>query len=119
MAESIEQKFLKRRSELEKLSDNELKELFWQLADRVVEPMIDYGKKYTSPSIERSVLLRMGIDSITSQAVVKNINEAGLLGKGAGKIVLDVSKKTGISIIQAAKQISEDKKLLTNLKRKK
>ena len=33
--------------------------------------IVDLARSHTSPSIERSVLLRMGIDSVSSQGVVK------------------------------------------------
>ena len=63
MTEDRLKKYEKRLTELHKLSDEELKNRFWELCNKIVEPMVEYGKNYTSPSIERSVLLRMGIDS--------------------------------------------------------
>lgn len=115
MSEDRLQKYEKHLSELHKLSDEELKDRFWELCNKIVEPMVEYGQKYTSPSIERSVLLRMGIDSPTTQAVVKKINDAGLLGKGAGHVVLKLSQKRGISIVDAAKSITEDETALQGL----
>ena len=115
MSEERIKKFEARRKELEKMSDDELKDKFWSLCEKVVEPMVDYGRKFTSPSIERSVLLRMGVDSMTSQAVVNIVKEAGLLGKGAGNVVLRVSEKNDIQITEAAKKIAEDKTTLDNL----
>lgn len=115
MSEDRLKKYENRLAELHKLSDEELKTRFWELCDKIVEPMVEYGQKYTSPSIERSVLLRMGIDSLTTQAVVKKINEAGLLGKGAGHVVLKLSQKRKISINDAAKVITEEEKALQGL----
>ena len=115
MSEDRLKKYENRLSELHKLSDEELKNRFWELCNKIVEPMVEYGQKYTSPSIERSVLLRMGIDSLTTQAVVKKINEAGLLGKGAGHVVLKLSQRRKISINDAAKVIVEDETALHNL----
>lgn len=115
MSEDRLKKYENRLSELHKLSDEELKNRFWKLCNKIVEPMVEYGQKYTSPSIERSVLLRMGIDSLTTQAVVKKINEAGLLGKGAGHVVLKLSQRRKISINDAAKVIVEDETALQNL----
>lgn len=115
MSEDRLKKYENRLSELHKLSDEELKNRFWDLCNKIVEPMVEYGQKYTSPSIERSVLLRMGIDSLTTQAVVKKINEAGLLGKGAGHVVLKLSQRRKISINDAAKIIVEDETALQNL----
>lgn len=109
MSEDRIKKFEARRQQLDKMNDEQLKSRFWQLCDQIVEPMVDYGRKYTSQSIERSVLLRMGIDSVTSQGVVSRINEAGLLGKGAGNIVLKVSQKHRVDLRVAAKRINEDK----------
>ena len=115
MSEDRLKKYEKRLAELHKLSDEELKNRFWELCNKIVEPMVEYGKKYTSPSIERSVLLRMGIDSLTTQTLVKKINEAGLLGKGAGHVVLKFSQKENISIKEAAKKIAEEDTALQGL----
>ena len=115
MSEDRNKKFEARRQELNKMTDEQLKDRFWELCQKVVEPMVDYGRKYTSPSIERSVLLRMGVDSQTSHGVVDRIHEAGLLGKGAGHVVLKVSQKNNIDIRSAAKKIAEDKTMLEGL----
>ena len=108
-------RFEERRAALAKLSDEELKARFWQLTNEVVSPILDLAKSHTSPSIERSVLLRMGIDSVSSQGVVKRILDAGLLGKGAGHVVLKVSKKTGTDVRAAAQAILDDRTVLEGL----
>ncbi len=115
MSEDRIKKFEARRQQLKNMSDEQLKERFWELCDQMVEPMVEYGRKYTSPSIERSVLLRMGIDSVTSQGVVSRVNEAGLLNRGAGHVVLKLSQKLGVDIRESAKRIIEDKNALQNL----
>lgn len=115
MTEDRIRKFEARQKELQKLSDEELKERFWQLCDQVVDPIVDLARTHTSPSIERSVLLRMGIDSLTAHGVVDRILEAGLLGKGAGNVVLNVSQKTGTDIRGAAAAILENKEVLAGL----
>ncbi|HZU85845.1 MAG TPA: ornithine aminomutase subunit alpha [Anaerolineaceae bacterium] len=115
MAEDRVAKFEKRRAELHKMSDEQLKARFWELCNQVVDPIVDLARTHTSPSIERSVLLRMGIDSVTSQGVVHRILEAGLLGKGAGHVVLKVSQKTGKDVRGAAAEILENKDILTGL----
>ena len=56
--------FESRREHLRNMSDEELKNYFWQLAQQVVDPLLEYGRTHTSPSIERSVLLRMGFSSL-------------------------------------------------------
>lgn len=91
-------KFEDARKHLADLSDEELKARFWQLAEEVVEPMLDMGKKYTSPSIERSVLLRMGFSSIEATEIVKRVLSHELMGKGAGHIVYRIAKENGLSV---------------------
>ena len=109
------EKFNKRHEELKKLSDDQFKARFWELCEKAVAPMVDLARTYTSPSIERSVLLRMGIDSVMTKAVVQKVHEAGLLGKGAGHVVLKVSEKYKIDVPAAAKRIVEDKESMNQL----
>lgn len=115
MSEDRVARFEKRQVELQKLSDEQLKERFWQLCNKVVEPIADMAKTHTSPSIERSVLLRMGIDSVSTHAVVTQVLEAGLLGKGAGHVVLKVMNKMSLDAQGAAKAIVENKSVLNGL----
>jgi D-ornithine 4,5-aminomutase subunit alpha len=100
---------------LSSLTEDELKARFWELADEVVAPLVDLARTHTTPSIERSVLLRMGVDSITSQAVVANIRQAGLLGKGAGGVVLRLARREGIDVRSAAAEIARDATVLDGL----
>lgn len=115
MADDRIASFEKRQAELSRLSDAELKDRFWKLCNELVEPIAGFAKTHTSPSIERSVLLRMGIDSVSTHAVVSRIVEAGLLGKGAGNVVLKLSQKTGKDIRGAAQAIIDDHSVLANL----
>lgn len=115
MTEDRIARFEKRQTELKQKSDAELKEQFWLLCDQLVEPIVNLSRSHTSPSIERSVLLRMGIDSISAHGVVDRINEAGLLGKGAGHVVLKLSQKTGMNIRESAAAILENKDVLQDL----
>jgi D-ornithine 4,5-aminomutase subunit alpha len=115
MTEETVERFEKRSKELSKLSDEELKNRFWELCNQVVAPIVDLARTHTSPSIERSVLLRMGIDSITSHGVVDRILAAGLLGKGAGHVVLEVAKSHKLDIRSAAATILEKKEILNDL----
>lgn len=115
MTEDRITRFEKRQVELKQMSDAELKERFWLLCDQLVKPIVDLSKTHTSPSIERSVLLRMGIDSISAHGVVDRIYEAGLLGKGAGHVVLKLSQKTGMNIREAAAAILENIDVLQDL----
>ncbi len=115
MTEDRIAKFEARRARLEQLSDAELKNRFWELCEELMSPIVDLARTHTSPSIERSVLLRMGVDSVSSQGVVSRVLEAGLLGKGAGHVVLKVAEQRGVDIPAAAALILEDKDVLQGL----
>jgi D-ornithine 4,5-aminomutase subunit alpha len=75
------------RKHLADLSDEQLEARFWELSGTVVEPLVELARTHTSPSIERSVLMRMGVDSRTSMAVVSECEKRGFLGHGAGHVV--------------------------------
>lgn len=98
-----------RRAHLANLSDEELFQRFWQLADQLVEPMLEAGKVYTSPAVERSVLLRMGFSSIEAKPIVDGLMERELLGHGAGNAVWKLSKKLGVSVREAGVELAEGK----------
>lgn len=104
-----EDDFQERRKHLADLTEEQLKERFWDLAGKLVDPMIDLAKKNTTPSIERSVLMRMGFSSIETTAIVKGVTERGLMGKGAGNVVYRLAKDKNISIREAGLALSEDK----------
>jgi len=108
-------RFEKRREEYRRMSDEELKTHFWELCDQLVAPIVDLARTHTSPSIERAVLLRMGIDSLTAHGVVDRVHQAGLLGKGAGHVLLRLAEKQGTDVRGAAAAILEDKEILDGL----
>ena len=108
-------RYERRREELKQLTDEQLKAYFWELCDRLVDPLADLARTHTSPSIERAVLLRMGIDSLSSQGVVERIYQAGLLGKGAGHVLLKLAERRGTDVKDAAAAILEDKDVLQGL----
>lgn len=87
-----ERNFMERRAHLSKMSDQELKEYFWKLTQNVVRPIINLAETHTSPSIERSVLLRMGFSSLEAKEIVSQCVERNWLHKGAGQVVLIYSK---------------------------
>ncbi len=64
--------------------------------------------KHTSPSIERSVILRMGFSSLEAQAIVKRVTEIGLLGKGAGHVVWRLAAANQIELKQAAELLQTE-----------
>ncbi|HHV06225.1 MAG TPA: ornithine aminomutase [Anaerolineaceae bacterium] len=104
-----------RHERLKTLSDDELKDHFWDLCYKVVDPIIDLARTHTSPSIERSILLRMGIDSAKSHGIVDAIHQAGLLGKGAGHVLLKLCQKLDIDVKAAGDAILENKEVLNGL----
>lgn len=83
-----EDTFRDAREHLQGLSDEALEARFWELSQQCVDPLVELARTHTSPSIERSVLMRMGIDSRTCMAVVGECEKRGLLGHGAGHVVL-------------------------------
>ncbi len=93
--------FDSRREHLKNMSDEQLHDHFWSLVDRMVQPLVEEARTSTSPSIERSVLLRMGFSSLETKPLVNLMLEKGLLGRGAGKLVLDLAQKKGISVREA------------------
>ena len=93
--------FDSRREHLKNMSDEQLHNHFWSLVDRMVQPMVEEARTHTSPSIERSVLLRMGFSSLETKPLVNRMLEKGLLGHGAGNLVHKLAQKKGISVRQA------------------
>lgn len=93
--------FQERRRHLAGLSDQELYDRFWALAGQIADPLLVLGQKNTTPSVERSVLLRMGFSSIEVKPIVEGCIDRGLIGKGAGHVVYRLSKEKNISIREA------------------
>jgi len=100
-----EDTYLQIRGHLAELSDEQLEARFWELARQVVDPLVELARTHTSPSIERSVLMRMGVDSPTCMAVVGECEKRGLLGHGAGQVVLHSSITWGCSAPEAARRL--------------
>lgn len=97
--------FIKRKEHLTKLSDEELRARFWELAEKIVDPMLDLAKTHTTPSIERSVLLRMGFSSLEVKPLVEGAIDRGLIGHGVGHLVYKVANNKNISIREAGLQM--------------
>lgn len=95
-----------RRQHLAHVSDQELKDRFWALAAQVVDPLIELSRTHTTPSIERSVLLRMGFSSLDAGAIVQKVEGAGLLGKGAGHVVLRLARHLGKPYSDAGRELA-------------
>ena len=101
--------FLVRRNHIKDLSDEELKTKFWKLAGEIVDPMIELSKTHTTPSIERSVLIRMGFSSLEAKPLVELAIDRGLIGKGVGHVVYVVSKEKNMSVRDAGLELLEEK----------
>lgn len=82
-----------RRQHLKDLTNEQLEKRFWELAEKIVEPMLELARTNTTPAIERSVLLRMGFSSLEAKAIVDNTMDRGLMGKGCGNIVWRTAKE--------------------------
>ena len=94
-----------RRAHLASMTDEDLHARFWELVERIVAPLIEEARTHTSPAIERSVLLRMGFSSIECKQLVDRMQQRGLLGHGAGRLVLELAKSKGISIRAAGEAL--------------
>ncbi len=99
--------FESRRQHLRAMSDEELKVYFWQLAQQVVDPLLEYGRTHTSPSIERSVLLRMGFSSLEAKPMVEYAISNNLIGHGVGNIVYRLAKAEGMTIRDAGVKLAQ------------
>lgn len=90
--------FQERRKHLANLSEDELEQRFWELAGKLVDPLVELAEKNTSPSIERSILLRMGFSSTEAKTIVDGVMDRGLMGKGAGHMVYRLAKESNMEI---------------------
>ena len=98
--------YLAWRTHLADLSDEQLEARFWELVEQVTDPLIELARTHTSPSIERSVLMRMGVDSPTGNGVVNELDKRGLLGHGAGHVVLHCAQRWDVDVRAAAARLA-------------
>lgn len=103
-----EDDFEKRRVEkgVADLTDEQLYDRFWELCAQVVDPLLELGKKNTTPSVERAVLLRMGVSSLDTQKIVTGAIDRGLMGHGTGHVVYRVAKDKGLSVREASEKLA-------------
>ena len=101
-----EDTYLEQREHLAGLTDEQLEARFWALTDEIVAPLVELARTHTSPSIERSVLMRMGLDSPTAMAVVTDCEKRGLLGHGVGQIVLHCATTWGVAPPEAGRWLA-------------
>ncbi|MBM7622803.1 ornithine aminomutase subunit alpha [Sporohalobacter salinus] len=107
MVEERQDDFEKRRQDLANLSDEEIYDKFWDLAEEIVDPLVNLADNYTSPSIERSVVLRMGFDSLEAKGIVNKVVEQDLLSKGAGHVILKLAEAENLTIREAGLAIAD------------
>jgi D-ornithine 4,5-aminomutase subunit alpha len=98
--------FVSRRAHLAGLDDDALEQRFWDLAGRVVEPLLELASTHTSPAIERSILGRLGVPSHEARAVVEGCLARGLLGHGAGHVVVRAARAAGLLPRTAASELA-------------
>ncbi|MDO8963889.1 MAG: D-ornithine 4,5-aminomutase subunit OraS [Coriobacteriia bacterium] len=101
-----EDTFREARAHLSALTDEQLGARFWELTQEIVDPLVELARTHTSPSIERSVLMRMGIDSVRCMAVVSECETRGLLGHGAGHVVLHCAQTWDVDAPAAAAKLA-------------
>lgn len=99
--------YLDRRGHLAQLSEEELEKKFWELAEKIVEPIVKLAYENTTPSIERSILLRMGFSSSEAKSIVDGAIDRGIIGKGAGHIVYKLAKIKNMEIREAGLKLIE------------
>ncbi len=100
-----------RKKHLAALSDVELKKYFFKLLDDLIDPILKIAYKQTSPSIERSILLRMGFSSVEAKAIVDVVLDYDLIGHGAGHIVYRYAKYHNLAIREAGLKIIDTSNL--------
>ncbi|MDI6453706.1 ornithine aminomutase subunit alpha [Peloplasma aerotolerans] len=101
--------FQERRKHLDHLDDHELKEYFYKLTNQMIDPLLELAYEYTSPAIERSVLMRMGFSSLEAKAITDKLMEYQLLEHGAGHVVYVYSKNNKLSIRESGLALTEGK----------
>ncbi len=100
--------FKERREHLDYYSDEELKTYFFELTDQLVHPLLNLAFDYTSPAIERSVLMRMGFSSTEAKTITDKILDHNLLSHGAGHVVFRYAKNNQLSIREAGLKLLQD-----------
>jgi D-ornithine 4,5-aminomutase subunit alpha len=93
--------FSVRREKIAGLSDEALKAKFWADIEKIVDPLLDLARTHTSPSIERSVLLRMGFSSLEAKPLVEGAIDRGLIGHGVGHVVYRIAKEKQLDLRRA------------------
>ncbi|MBU1092930.1 MAG: ornithine aminomutase subunit alpha [Firmicutes bacterium] len=98
-----------RKKHLESYTDQELKAYFYKLTDQIIDPLLNLAYEYTTPAIERSILMRMGFSSIEAKAITDRLFDYGLLEFGAGNVVYMLYQREYMSIREAGLMLLEGK----------
>ena len=98
--------YAQERGRLAGFTDEQLEAHFWELTQQIVDPLVELARTHTSPSIERSVLMRMGVDSRACMAIVTECEKRGLLGHGAGNVVLQCATLWDVDVRAAAAKLA-------------
>ncbi|MZQ98998.1 MAG: ornithine aminomutase [Acidaminobacter sp.] len=101
--------FESRREHLKNMTDEQLKDYFWQLTEKVVDPLLELARTHTTPSVERSVLLRMGFSSLEAKPLVEGAIDRGLIGHGTGNVIYRIAKEKNLSVREAGLALIEGK----------
>ena len=101
--------YKERRAHLADLTDEQLEQRFWELANKLVDPLLQMGYEYTSPAVERSVLLRMGFSSIEAKAIVEGCIKHDIVAHGAGHVIYKLAKAEGMDIREAGVVLASGK----------
>ena len=70
---SREDDFQERRKHLANLTEEELEQRFWELAGKIVDPIVELARNNTSPSIERSVSVSYTHLDVYKRQVVRGL----------------------------------------------
>jgi D-ornithine 4,5-aminomutase subunit alpha len=100
--------FKTRRAHLDSLDEQALRSYFNELTDRLLDPVMKLAHDYTTPAIERSVLMRMGFSSAEAKRLTDRFFEHDLLAHGAGHIVYRYAKDHAISLREAGEKLLEN-----------
>lgn len=87
-----------RGAHLQHLDDQQLNERFWELTKQLVDPLLKLASTSTSPSIERSVAMRMGASSIEATRLVFLAQQQMILEYGIGHFLCFIAKTTKQSL---------------------
>ncbi|MCB2300461.1 ornithine aminomutase subunit alpha [Clostridium tagluense] len=94
-----------RREHLKGLTEEQLYDRFWNLTKEIVKPIVDLAYTHTSPSIERSVVLRMGFSSLQAKPLIDYGTKYNLLGKGIGNVILTYAKLKNMDYLKAGDEL--------------